>query len=102
MMIRSEPYRRFVASLPCIHCGLEGYSQAAHANNAIFGKGLGQKAHDCYLFPLCADRPGVQGCHSKWDRGSLKTGDKPEIEATWSALTMGKLLQQLQSRGVRL
>ena len=46
-MIRSEYYRRYVAALPCIHCGLEGYSQAAHANNSIFGKGMGQKAHDC-------------------------------------------------------
>ena len=54
------------------------------------------------VFPLCADRPGVQGCHSKWDRGSLKTGDKPEIEATWCALTLGQLLKDLQQRGVRL
>ncbi|WP_258304996.1 hypothetical protein, partial [Escherichia coli] len=34
--VRSEPYRRAVASLPCVICGVHGYSQAAHANT---GKG---------------------------------------------------------------
>ena len=29
---RSESYRRAVAALPCIHCGIAGYSQHAHAN----------------------------------------------------------------------
>lgn len=28
--VRSERYRRAVASLPCAYCGIEGYSQAAH------------------------------------------------------------------------
>ena len=28
--LRSEKYRRAVASLPCINCGIQGYSQAAH------------------------------------------------------------------------
>ena len=28
--VRSEAYRRAVASLPCIACGIQGYSQAAH------------------------------------------------------------------------
>ena len=28
--VRSEAYRRLVASLPCIACGIQGYSQAAH------------------------------------------------------------------------
>ena len=27
--VRSEAYRRAVASLPCIACGIQGYSQAA-------------------------------------------------------------------------
>lgn len=102
-MIRSEYYRRYVATLPCVHCGLEGHSQAAHANGYWAGKGARMKAHDCFIFPLCADRPGVQGCHSKWDQGKLQAGgDKAEIEATWCALTLGALLKGLQSRGVRL
>jgi hypothetical protein len=36
--IESEPYRRLVAQLPCMWCGIEGYSQHAHLN---YGKGLG-------------------------------------------------------------
>ena len=38
--VRSEPYRRAVATLPCAICGVHGYSQAAHANQ---GKGMGMK-----------------------------------------------------------
>jgi hypothetical protein len=57
---RSEAYRRWVASLPCLACGIEGYSQAAHPNR---GRGLGQKSSDLDCFPLCSTRPGHQGCH---------------------------------------
>lgn len=63
--VRSEAYRRLVASLPCIMCGKHGRSQAAHANS---GRGLGQKSPDLDLFPLCADGPGEHGCHSRFDR----------------------------------
>jgi hypothetical protein len=83
--LRSEPYRRYVASLPCCICGVPGYSQAAHANT---GKGMGLKACDTTLFPVCADRPGVRGCHSQLDQGALFT--KPvrrELEPTWAADT---------------
>ena len=38
--VRSEAYRRIVAAMPCIHCGIAGYSQHAHANA---GKGKGMK-----------------------------------------------------------
>lgn len=70
---RSESYRRLVASLPCINCNLEGYSQAAHPN---YGKGAGMKTDDRLCFPLCADRPGVRGCHSLHDQGGLR----PKLE----------------------
>ena len=56
--LRSEAYRRAVASLPCIHCGIEGYSQCAHANT---GKGTGTKSSDTESFPLCACQPGRRG-----------------------------------------
>lgn len=58
---RSETYRRWVASLPCIHCGEEGPSQCAHSD---IGKGAGMKASDQSCFPLCADSPDALGCHS--------------------------------------
>ena len=63
--VRSEPYKRWVASLPCFGCGIEGYSQAAHPNQ---GRGLGQKASDLDCFPLCSTRPGHQGCHVLHDQ----------------------------------
>lgn len=57
---RSEPYRRLVAARPCIHCGIDGYSQAAHGDQ---GKGAHIKSDDRTCYPLCADRPDVVGCH---------------------------------------
>lgn len=60
---RSESYRRWVASLDCIACGIHGYSQCAHAN----GGGMATKASDLETFPLCATRPGHQGCHMLFD-----------------------------------
>ena len=38
--VRSQQYLRTVASLPCIACGIQGYSQAAHGSA---GKGMGLK-----------------------------------------------------------
>jgi hypothetical protein len=61
--VRSEPYRRWVASLPCISCGIVGYSQCAHAN----GGGMGTKDCDSRTFPLCCSRPGHMGCHMQFD-----------------------------------
>lgn len=59
---RSEKYLRIVAALPCAHCGIEGHSQAAHAD---YGKGMGLKADDRFTYPACAPRPGIPGCHAR-------------------------------------
>lgn len=61
-------YYKAVASLPCVCCGIWGYSQAAHSNRAADGKGLGIKADYKATFPLCCDRPGVVGCHTRHDQ----------------------------------
>lgn len=83
--VRSEAYRRAVASLPCKVCGIEGHSQAAHPNN---GKGAGMKTDDRLCFPLCADRPGVQGCHSKFDQGAMFDRDSRRmLEVDWGVDT---------------
>lgn len=83
--VRDEAYRRLVAALPCINCGVEGYSQAAHPN---YGKGGSTKTSDTDCFPLCADRPGVRGCHSAFDAGAmLSKTTRREIEKQWSELT---------------
>jgi hypothetical protein len=61
---RSESYRRYVASQPCFACGVEGFSQCAHANS---GKGLSIKTCDSRTFPLCAPHFGLIGCHQHHD-----------------------------------
>ena len=93
--LRSEKYRRAVASLPCINCGVPGHSQCAHSNS---GKGAGIKASDLDSFPLCTVHPGadgrlVQGCHEKFDQGALFTkAVRRELEPVWAADTRRKLL----------
>lgn len=63
--VRSESYRRWVASTHCRRCKLEGYSQAAHPNT---GKGMGMKTCDLLAFALCGPRYGVLGCHAEHDQ----------------------------------
>jgi hypothetical protein len=70
---RSEPLRRAVAQLPCMKCGVWGYTQAAHTN---LGKGGGIKASDAAIAALCCDRLGVRGCHALLDQG----GKLPKLE----------------------
>ena len=67
-VVESDPYRRLVAQLPCLWCGIAGYSQHAHLN---MGKGLGLKTDDRTGFPLCCSRPGIEGCHVAYDNYRL-------------------------------
>lgn len=86
--MRNEEYRRAVAALPCVCCGLENHSQAAHANGLEYGKGMGIKADDMAIFPLCADRPGVRGCHSAFDSGALfSKAERREVTQRWISWT---------------
>lgn len=62
--LRDEGYRRKVAALPCIACGIQGYSQAAH----VPPDARGVKQGDDLTFPLCCTRPGVNGCHVEYDQ----------------------------------
>lgn len=83
--VECEAYRRLVASLPCIHCCIVGFSQAAHPNT---GKGMGTKTDDRECFPLCADTPGRRGCHTKFDQGALFSKDRRrELESLWGQQT---------------
>ena len=87
--VRNEAYRRAVASLPCVICGVYGYSQAAHANT---GKGMGMKACDMTCFPACGPRPGFQGCHAALDQGALfLKAVRRELESVWAADTRRKV-----------
>ena len=60
VFLRSEKYRRWVASLDCAHCGIAGYSNACHADE---GKGTGIKSCDSTCWPGCVTRYGRTGCH---------------------------------------
>ena len=71
--VRSEAYRRAVASLPCAYCGIEGYSQHAHEND---GKGARLKVDDRRAMPLCCSRPGIEGCHVAFDQYRLVPGGR--------------------------
>lgn len=73
MKFRSENLRRAVTQLPCMNCGVERFTQAAHVN---FSKGMGIKASDAALAALCSDRPGVRGCHSLLDQGGIFTKEE--------------------------
>ncbi len=85
IILRSESYRCWVATLPCIVCRIEGYSQAAHPN---FGRGLGQKASDLDCFPLCCTRPGHMGHHAEHDLLIEMTRDeRRELERGYIART---------------
>ena len=88
--VRSEAYRRAVASLPCVICGIAGQSQAAHGSGAgtAVCKGMGLKSCDLTCFPACALR-----CHPALDQGALFTkAVRRELEPVWAADTRRKLL----------
>lgn len=88
--VQCEEYRRLVAQLPCKHCGIHGYSQAAHPNT---GKATGKKLIDDRLcFPLCTVHPVsggfVRGCHERFDQGALYLKEARRlIEPAWGADT---------------
>ena len=90
VLLRDKNYRVAVASLPCYNCGIEGYSQAAHADA---GKGMGIKTSDETCYPLCADREGVTGCHSAIGAGAAMSRDaRREFEqagAQWTRVKLG-------------
>jgi len=72
-ILECEAYRRAVAALPCIWCGIAGYSQHAHLN---LGKGFALKTDDRTGFPLCCTRPDIEGCHVAYDQYRLVDGGR--------------------------
>jgi hypothetical protein len=83
-LYRSEPYRRLVAKMPCKACGIQDYSQAAHAH--MLGGGI--KADDRETFALCCAREGIAGCHADFDQYRLFPKDRARVVgAAWAADT---------------
>lgn len=88
--VRSEPYRRLVAALPCIVCGIHGYSQAAHAPPT--GKAIKEDDRGC--FPLCCIHPApvtgvlIDGCHREFDQMRMMPREQMGEQAqVWAAKT---------------
>ena len=69
-MVRDKAWLKAVASLSCQRCGQDGQTQAAHANWGHYGKGMGMKAHDCFVAALC------QTCHFAIDKGAQMSGEE--------------------------
>lgn len=87
--VRSESYRRAVASLPCVICGIAGQSQAAHGSGAgtATSKGMGIKSCDLTCFPACALK-----CHPALDQGALfSKAVRHQLEPVWAADTQRKI-----------
>jgi hypothetical protein len=92
--VRSEPYRRLVAAMPCIHCGIIGFSQAAHAD---MGKGAHIKSDDRTCYPACGPRPGEIGCHALiGSTGSMTRDQRRTLEADYAAQTRAEIRQSGQ------
>jgi hypothetical protein len=93
--LRDKDYLRWVASLPCAHCRIQGRSQAAHSDdNGPGGKGMGIKACDSTAYPACAPTLGDPGCHwrigssgawTKAERHALEQDYAANTQAAWAA-----------------
>lgn len=92
-VFRSEKHRRNVAALPCICCGKERSSQAAHLNLLALGKGMGLKLSDALTIPLCATSLGRIGCHAMLDSsGKYSKSASETLQITWLHQTRDRLI----------
>jgi hypothetical protein len=90
--VRSEAYRRLVASLPCIVCGIAGYTQACHAD---LGKGMGIKTSDLTCWPGCGPHGGLPGCHyTLGTSGTMSRDERRAKEAAYAERTRCELVAQ--------
>lgn len=87
---RCTSLREAVATLPCMHCGKEGRTQAAHCNE---GKGKSIKSTDASLFAVCVE------CHADIDQPGSKARAKADRRALETALNL-KTLRALVEQGV--
>jgi hypothetical protein len=88
---RSKKHLKNVSSLPCQHCGLDGYTQAAHSNQLQHGKGRGIKASDEFTAALCLKH------HYEIDQGSNLT--KEERIDLWNK-AYEKTVKALKQQGL--
>ena len=74
---------------PCQYCGRNDWTTvAAHSNAMSHGKGVGIKAHDCYIAFLCSH------CHSDYDSHKMpQMGFDMAMERTWLLLLREGILR---------
>ena len=60
-MYRSPKLLKSVQEMECQLCGRFGQTVPAHANWQQYGKGMGLKAHDCFIAAVCT------ACHDRID-----------------------------------
>lgn len=86
MPLRDEEYRRLVASLKCVMCGVVGFSNACHSDNS--SKGAGLKSGDETCYPACVSRPGILGCHERIGTvREIPKNQRHELEELWANQT---------------
>jgi hypothetical protein len=69
--IKNEKHLAFVRSLPCLVCGDNTTTEAAHIRSGelAIGKrptGMGEKPSDCWVIPLCGEHHREQ--HAMYER----------------------------------
>ena len=81
-MYRNPKILRAANGRPCSYCGLNhGTTVAAHSNRMEDGKGVGLKAHDCFVAFLCAT------CHTEYDTGIMPQHEfNRAMKRTWLIL----------------
>lgn len=84
--LQEPSHLQAIRELPCLKCGLEQFSEAAHVrlNSAAFNKraGKGEKPDDRWSLPLCPS------CHRLDDDSQHKVGEA----IFWHALNLNPLL----------
>ncbi|ESK40272.1 hypothetical protein P256_00719 [Acinetobacter nectaris CIP 110549] len=71
--MRSNQRLNAVRSLPCVKCGKPAPSEACHANWSEYGKGIGIKASDEFVIPLCRQH------HYEFDTYSSMKRDESKL-----------------------
>lgn len=67
----------------------DGTIVAAHSNSSVHGKGMGTKAHDCFIAYVC------YSCHSDIDQSNLTKEERDEI---WNRAHRNTILYLFQNK----
>jgi hypothetical protein len=89
--IECEEYRAIVRTLPCMHCGIFGYTQFCHGDQ---GKGMGLKTDDRTGWPGCGPHDHRPGCHHLiGTSGTFAKETRRELEADYARRTRAEVLR---------